>query len=249
MVRWFASNAKPFHISFSIGVVAMMNRRQITQAAALGLSASSGLALAQTAKVLAPAAKPAAAPAQMAIAPGKDFSVINPKVPVEAPAGKIEVVEFFWFNCPHCYHFEAMLNPWVQKLPANVAYRKVPVGFNPSFVPQQKMFYALEAMGQLAALTPQIFKAIHEQRVKLDTESQITDWLAKQGVDKAKFTAMFSSFAIGSKATRASKLQDAYQIDGVPAMGVAGQFLTNGTMTGSMSRMLQVVSALIAQQK
>jgi len=229
----------------------MMNRRQITQAAALGLSASSGLALAQAAKAVASGKAPAAAaaPATIAISAGKDFAVVNPKAPVEAPAGKIEVVEFFWFNCPHCYHFEAMLDPWVAKLPANVAYRKVPVGFNPSFVPQQKMFYALEAMGQLAALTPKIFKAIHEQRIKLDTESQITDWLAKQGVDKAKFSAMFSSFAIGSKATRASKLQDAYQVDGVPAMGVAGQFLTNGTMTGSMPRMLQVVSSLIAQQK
>ena len=175
--------------------------------------------------------------------------MINPKAPVEAPAGKIEVVEFFWFNCSHCYHFEAMLNPWVAKLPAHVAYRKVPVGFNPSFVPQQKMFYALEAMGLLPALVPKIFKAIHEQNIKLDTEAQITAWLVKQGVDKAKFNAMFSSFAISSKATRATKLQDAYQLDGVPSMGVAGQFLTNGTMAGGMPRMLQVVSSLIAQQK
>lgn len=229
----------------------MMNRRQITQAAALGLSAGSSLALAQAAKVAAPAAKaaPAPAPATIAIRAGKDFAVINPKAPVEAPAGKIEVVEFFWFNCSHCYHFEAMLNPWVAKLPAHVAYRKVPVGFNPSFVPQQKMFYALEAMGLLPALVPKIFKAIHEQNIKLDTEAQITAWLVKQGVDKAKFNAMFSSFAIGSKATRASKLQDAYQLDGVPSMGVAGQFLTNGTMAGGMPRMLQVVSSLIAQQK
>ncbi len=229
----------------------MMNRRQITQAAALGLSAGSSLALAQAAKVAAPAAKaaPAPAPATIAIRAGKDFAVINPKAPVEAPAGKIEVVEFFWFNCSHCYHFEAMLNPWVAKLPAHVAYRKVPVGFNPSFVPQQKMFYALEAMGLLPALVPKIFKAIHEQNIKLDTEAQITAWLVKQGVDKAKFNAMFSSFAISSKATRATKLQDAYQLDGVPSMGVAGQFLTNGTMAGSMPRMLQVVSSLIAQQK
>ena len=229
----------------------MMNRRQITQAAALGLSAGSSLALAQAAKVAAPAAKaaPAPAPATIAIRAGKDFAVINPKAPVEAPTGKIEVVEFFWFNCSHCYHFEAMLNPWVAKLPAHVAYRKVPVGFNPSFVPQQKMFYALEAMGLLPALVPKIFKAIHEQNIKLDTEAQITAWLVKQGVDKAKFNAMFSSFAISSKATRATKLQDAYQLDGVPSMGVAGQFLTNGTMAGGMPRMLQVVSSLIAQQK
>ena len=220
----------------------MMNRRQITQFAALGLSAGSGLSLAQ-------AAGKVVAPATIAITPGKDFAVVNPKAPVEAPAGKIEVVEFFWFNCPHCFHFEAMLNPWVAKLPANVAYRKLPVGFNPSFVPQQKMFYALEAMGLLNGLTPKIFKAIHEQNIKLDSEAQITDWLVKQGVDKAKFSAMFKSFAIGSKATRATKLQDAYQVDGVPAMGVAGQFLTNGTMTGSMPRMLQVVSSLIARQK
>jgi thiol:disulfide interchange protein DsbA len=102
-------------------------------------------------------------------------------------------------------------------------------------------------MGQLAALTPKIFNAIHEQHIKLDTEQQILDWLPKQGVDKAKFQAMFSSFAIASKATRATKLQNAYQLDGVPALGVAGQYLTNGTMTGGMPRMLQVASALIAR--
>ncbi|MFI0547180.1 MAG: thiol:disulfide interchange protein DsbA/DsbL [Brachymonas sp.] len=228
----------------------MMNRRQITQAAALGLSAGSGLALAQAAtaaKAPPPAAAPASTVATLPISPGKDFLAINPKASVEAPAGKIEVVEFFWFNCSHCYHFEALLNPWVAKLPAHVAYRKVPVGFDPNFVPQQKMFYALEAMGLLSSLMPKIFKAIHEQRIKLDTEAQITEWLAKQGVDKAKFSAMFSSFAIASKATRATKLQNAYQLDGVPALGVAGQYLTNGTMTGGMPRMLQVASALIAR--
>lgn len=226
----------------------MMNRRQITQAAALGLSASSGLALAQAAKAVAPSSKTAApAASTISITPGKDFLVISPKAPVEAPAGKVEVVEFFWFNCPHCYHFEAMLNPWVAKLPPQVAYRKVPVGFDPRFVPQQKMFYALEAMGLLAGLTPKIFKAIHEDKINLDSEAQISAWLGKQGVDMTKFKAMFSSFAIASKATRATKLQDAYQLDGVPALGVAGQFLTNGTLTGSMPKMLQVANALIAK--
>ncbi len=229
----------------------MMNRRQLSQGAALLLgSSATGLLYAQTAaaaKAAPAAAKPAAA--NIAITPGKDFLVIDPRAPVEAPAGKIEVVEFFWYNCSHCYHFEEVINPWIKKLPANVAFRKVPVGFNPSFVPQQKMFYALEALGLLPSLNSKIFNAIHQQRIKLDSEAQITDWLVKQGVDKAKFSAMFNSFAIGSKATRASKLQDAYQVDGVPAMGVAGQYFTNGTMAGGMPRLLQVVSSLIAQQK
>ena len=221
----------------------MMNRRQITQFAALGLSAGSGLSLAQ-------AAGKVVAPATIAITPGKDFAVVNPKAPVEAPAGKIEVVEFFWFNCPHCFHFEAMLNPWVAKLPAHVAYRKVPVGFNPSFVPQQKLYYALEGLKLLDTIHPKVFQAVHAERINLSKEEQIMDWMAKQpGVDMAKFKEMYNSFSVANQVKKASQLQLEYDVEGVPAMGVAGQFYTDGGKAGSMPNVLRTVDYLILTQR
>ena len=232
----------------------MMNRRQLGQIGALGLGAGSGLLHAATSTLAAagkaPASQAAASTAgTVAITAGKDYLVVKPPAPVEAPAGKIEVVEFFWYKCPHCFHFEPLLEPWVQKLPQTVAFRRVPVGFNPTFIPLQKLYYTIEAMGLVGSLHSKIFNAIHLQNVQLDTDAQIAAWIAKQGVDAKQFAAMYSSFAIASKATRASKLQDAYQIDGVPAMGVAGQFLSNGGLAGNMPRLLQVINTLIAQQK
>lgn len=216
----------------------MMNRRQLNQAAALTLgAAASGSIWAQAATAQAPASFRA----------GRDYLIVNPKAPTQAPAGKIEVVEFFWYNCPHCHSFEPILSQWVAQAPDYIAFRKVPVAFNASFVPQQKMFYALETMGLLNQLHSKIFDAIHHKHERLDSESQITSWLKKQGVDTAKFSAQYNSFAVSTKATAATKLQDAYRVDGVPALGVNGQYFTSGSQAQGLQRALQVVSALAAQ--
>ena len=177
---------------------------------------------------------------------GLDYIKLGKPVASDAPKGKIEVLEFFWYHCPHCNHFEPTLEAWLQRLPQDVSFKRVPVGFRPSFVPAQQLFYTLEAMGLLKKLHKLVFAAIHAEKQSLDTREQIVDWVVKQGVDKAKFVAVFDGFTVGSKVTRATKLQTAYNVSGVPALGIAGQFYTDGSTAQSMTRALQITDYLIA---
>lgn len=176
---------------------------------------------------------------------GTDYAVLETIAPVEAPAGKIEVVEFFWYNCMHCNAFEPILGEWAKKLPKDVAFRRVPVAFNASFAPQQRLYYALEAMGLLEKVHPKVFAAIHVDKLNLSKGEAITEWIGKNGVDTAKFLVQYNSFGVVTKAQKASQLQNAFKVEGVPALGVAGRFYTDGTMARSMERALLVVQSLL----
>jgi thiol:disulfide interchange protein DsbA len=212
-----------------------LKRRDFSQAAA-------GVALASAA-LLSPLAH---AQARKPVA-GKDFHILDAKAPVEAPAGKIEVVEFFWYSCPHCNIFEPALANWVKALPKDMAFKRTHVAFNDGFVPQQRLFLALEALGLLEKLHLKVFNAIHTEKINLAKGDAITDWVVKQGVDKTKFLEQFNSFSVSTKATRSTQLQNAYRVEGVPALGIAGRFYTDGAMAGSMERALQVAEYLIAE--
>lgn len=176
-----------------------------------------------------------------------DYLPLDKKAAVEAPAGKIEVIEFFWYNCPHCNAFEPTLDAWIKRLPKDIAMRRVPVGFRDEFVPQQRLYFTLEAMGLLDQLHAKVYAAIHTEKQQLSKGDAIIDWVAKQGVDKAKFSELFNSFSMATKASRATQLQNAYGVQGVPALGVAGRFYTDGTLAGSMGRVLQIVDFLVAE--
>ena len=167
-------------------------------------------------------------------------------MPVEAPDGTIEVVEFFWYNCPHCNAFEPSLEAWQKRLPSDVVLRRVPVGFRGEFVPQQRLYFTLQEMGLLDKLHAKVFAAIHVERLDLTRGTTIASWIGQQGVDKAKFGTIYDSADVGKKVREATQLQDAYGVAGVPALGVAGRFYTDGAMAGSMSRVLQVVDYLVA---
>lgn len=188
----------------------------------------------------------AGARAQGAPVEGRQFVRLSQPAPVSLPPGKkIEVVEFFGYWCPHCYAFEPTLEAWVKRLTADVAFRQVPVAFS---VPQQaiqKAYFALEEMGQIQALHKRIFAAIHVQNRRLNTESEIFDWVGAQGVDMAKFRAAFGSFSVNTRASRARQLSAEYKIDGVPTLGVHGRYFTSGSLTGGNERMIQVAEHLI----
>ena len=179
--------------------------------------------------------------------PGTQFNVIEPRAPVEAPADKVEVVEFFWYSCSHCNAFEPTLEAWVKKLPKDVVFKRVPIAFQASHVPQQRLFYALEAMGLVEKLHTKVFAAIHVERANLAMGEAITEWVARQGVDRAKFVEQYNSFSVVTKSGKGTQLQNAYKVEGVPALGVAGRFYTDGSKTGSMDRALQVVEYLVGQ--
>lgn len=177
---------------------------------------------------------------------GSDYYVLDPRAPVDAPKGKIEVVEFFWYSCTHCNAFEPTLEAWVKKLPKDVSFRRVHVSFRADFVPQQRLYGTLEAMGLLDKLHAKVFNAIHVEKLKLDKGDTIVEWVGQQGVDKAKFLEQYNSFAVVTKANKSTQLQNAYKVEGVPSLGVAGRFYTDGTLAKSMERALQIVDSLVA---
>lgn len=173
---------------------------------------------------------------------GSDFIRLKRTAPVDSPAGQIEVVEFFAYSCVHCYNFEPLLKDWMRQKPANVVIKRVPVGFNPAFEPMQRLYYTLEAMNLVETLHDKVFQAIHVDRQRLQTAEAITAWIAKQGVDQAKFTAAFNSFGVTGKVRRATQLQDAYEVEATPSLGVAGRYY----VPGQAARTILVANTLIA---
>ena len=167
--------------------------------------------------------------------------------PLAAPAdGKVEVIEFFWYGCPHCNSFEPMLDAWAKKLPADVAFRRVPVAFREEpFAAHQRIYYALEALGLLEQMHRKVFFAIHNERQRLDKPQDIAAFMAKNGVDSARFLDAYNSFGVQTKQRQARQLGDAYKIDGVPALGINGRWFTSGTLAGSLDRSLAVADHLI----
>jgi protein dithiol oxidoreductase (disulfide-forming) len=215
-----------------------MKRRAFSLSTASALAASTfGLALPHAAQ--AQAKKPVE---------GTDYLELDKRAPTEAAAGKVEVVEFFWYSCPHCNAFEPRLTAWLKNLPKDVAFRRVPVAFNTSFLPQQKLFYALEAMGKIEELQTRVFNAIHVEKQRLDRDDTIVAWVVKQGLDKEKFQLAYN-FTAPKKAQKATELQDAYKVSGVPALGIAGRYYTDGSLAQSMDRALQVTEYLVAESR
>jgi thiol:disulfide interchange protein DsbA len=169
--------------------------------------------------------------------------------PLPPPGGgKIEVVEFFWYGCPHCFAFEPMLDVWQKKLPADVAFRRIPVAFREEpFTTHQRLYFALESMGLIDSMHRKVFNAIHLDKQRLDKLPEIVALVGKSGVDAAKFTEAFNSFSVQTKARQAKQLAEAYRIDGVPALGVQGRFYTSGTLAGGGERALVVADYLVAR--
>ena len=214
-----------------------MKRREFSLSAA-SAAAATALSL--------PMAAPALAQARQ-FKEGKDYVKLGKPAASEAPAGKVEVIEFFWYSCGHCNAFEPTLEAWIKSAPKDLQIRRVPVAFNASFVPQQKLYYTLEGMGKLPDLHAKVFRAVHVERLPLNKDELIFDWVAKQGVDVPKFKEVYGSFTVANQVRKAVQLQDAYQVEGVPSMGVAGRYYTDGSMAGNMQSVLQVVEYLVAQ--
>ena len=206
-----------------------MNRREWTLATAT-LAALPGFALAQA----------SGEPRE-----GREYAVLEKRVPTEVPAGKVEVIEFFWYSCPHCNAFEPTMESWIKAAPADVVVKRVPVAFRADFQPQQKLYYTLEALNNVDEFQMKVFNAVHRERQALNTDDAIIAWAVKQGFERAKFTEAYQSFSVATKVRRAVQLQDAYKVEGVPSLGIGGRFYTDGTMAGSMERALQVTTFLI----
>jgi thiol:disulfide interchange protein DsbA len=163
---------------------------------------------------------------------GTDYRTLEK--PLQTDSGKkVEVTEFFWYDCPHCNAFEPALEAWVKKNADKINFKRVPVAFRDSFIPQQKLYYTLEAMGKVDALHAKVFRAIHGERQQLETDSQIAAFVAKQGIDPKKFAATYNSFGVQTKVRRATQLQAEYKVDGVPMLAIDGRYLTSPAIVGA----------------
>lgn len=188
-----------------------------------------------------------AAQAQLLYSQGTQYQVIpGATKPV---AGKpIVVQEFFWYGCPHCYHFEPFLTKWLSKKPANVDFVRIPAVFRPDWKVHARTYYALQELGKLEQLHEKIFAAIHKDRKRLNTLEEMADFLATQGGDKKSFTEAYNSFTVDGEMRKGVKKQAAYQINGVPTVIVNGKYMTSGSMTGTYDRLLEVVDFLVAKE-
>lgn len=161
---------------------------------------------------------------------------------------KIEVLEFFWYGCPHCYTFEPVVQQWLKTKPANVEFIRVPVVFRPEWKVHARTYYSLQVMGLIDQLHEDIFKEIQKNRKRLDTESSMIDFIASKGINREEFTEVFKSFSIDGKLRKAIKLLKDYNIEGVPAMAVNGKYLITGKKAGSYENMTRIADHLVSKE-
>lgn len=178
---------------------------------------------------------------------GKHYTRLQMQQPTEAN-NKVEVIEFFSYSCPHCSDFEPVLQAWTKKLPADVTFRKVPAVFRENWAPGARIFYTLEAMDQLDRLHVAVFNAMIKERINLNDEKILFDWMAKQGVDRQKFADIYKSFSIDGKVRRAIEMTQEYGFGGVPVVIVGGKYMPAPNI-GTFGNMLQVVDDLIVKNR
>nr|MBA3755395.1 thiol:disulfide interchange protein DsbA/DsbL [Nitrosomonas sp.] len=166
------------------------------------------------------------------IVEGKDYTVLANPQPTQA-SGKIEVLEFFWYGCPHCYSLHPHLKTWLMNIPGDVDFHYVPAIFRPNWVSGAKIFYAIEAIGVTSTLHDKVYDAMHRDKIDLNNESILFDWIEKQGIDRKKFESTYNSFAVQNQVARSTQMSRQYQLTGVPALVINGKYLTNGRMGGT----------------
>ena len=182
---------------------------------------------------------------QASIIAGHDYIVLSAPQRQESN-GKIEVVEFFSWGCPHCYEFYPMLSRWLSTLPKDAAFKRVPVGLgHPEWEALARAYYALQSTGDVDRLDSQIFEDIHRNHVWLYDEQSITAWVGKHGVNVAKFTEAFRSFGVNTSAGQAEQRAEDYRIPGVPTLAIAGKY----TVDGDQAKMLTTSDQLIVMER
>jgi thiol:disulfide interchange protein DsbA len=194
-----------------------------------------------------------AAAGAFAQVPGKDFTPVTPPQPTES-GNKIEVIEFFSYACPHCATLEGPLNAWLKKKPADVEVKRVPTIFHESWTPFARLYYSLEALGLVDKLHGEVFKAIHDQKIRLQDPKVMADWVAGKGVDRKKFTDAYDSFTVKSQTQRSTDVTRRYNVEFTPALVVNGRFLTGPSMTSpgatvDYERFFKVLDQLIANSR
>jgi thiol:disulfide interchange protein DsbA len=184
-------------------------------------------------------------PSAQAVDAGIDYLQVSPAQRTEVKSNQVEVLEFFWYRCPHCYDLEPELRAWAKKLPKNVVLKRVPGILNDSWIPLTRAYYALEALGLVDKLHLEVFQAIHSHGMDLNDPETFFDWAVTKGVDRKKLAAAYNSFGVNSKVMRAKQMTQAYKLTGVPGFAVNGKYTTSAYMTGSHAKLFEALDELI----
>ena len=179
---------------------------------------------------------------------GKEYTTLKVPQPV-ATGKKIEVLEFFWYRCPHCAQLEPGLHAWLKKLPKDAQIRRIPAVFRDDWMPGAKIYYALQDVDATDKLHAKVFDAYHLDKLNLNDEAVLMTWVAKQGLDRTKFDAAYKSFSTQSRATQGGMLARAYNLSGVPSFAIDGKYVTAESMTGSEPRLFEVLDQLIVMAR
>ena len=179
---------------------------------------------------------------------GLDYQRLSPTQPTSSAPDQVEVAEVFWYGCPHCFHFDPMVEAWRAKKAEYVNFVRVPAVWNPLLQLHARAFYTAEALGKGAAMHSEFFKEIHERGNSLDTEQKLQEFFGRFGVDAAAFKTAFDSFAVHAKLQRADELNLRYRIGGVPTLIVNGKYTTEGSQTANYEDLLELANVLAAAE-
>lgn len=188
------------------------------------------------------------------ITAGKDYLVVKPPQPTDS-GNKVEVLEFFFYGCPHCSNLQPPLEAWLKRKPGDVDFKRVPAVFQDSWVPLTRAYYTIEAMGLVDKLHQEFFAALHKQRINLKDANAIFDWVAGKGVDRKKFADTYNSFGVNGRTQRSIELTRKFDIPGTPALVIDGKYIASPSMILKSERVIdydrffEVVDALIAESR
>jgi protein dithiol oxidoreductase (disulfide-forming) len=187
---------------------------------------------------------------------GQQYRVLKPRIATTAGEKKIEVIEFFWFGCPHCNSLDPSLEAWLKKAPADVAFKRVHINFdaegssNKRTENHQRLFYVLETLGLNATQNSAVFNAIHADRKRLNSRDEILEWAKSRNLDIAKFSAAYDdSFTLSRKMRAATALQESHKVDGVPYFSVDGQYITSPSIASGEAGFYSTLDFLIAKTR
>ena len=190
-----------------------------------------------------------AAAAAASLVEGRDYRRIVPAQPTEAPPGQVEVVELFWYGCPHCHRFEPYLERWLERKPEGVHFRRMPATFNRLWILHARAYYTAEALGVLDRIHHPLFEAIHVLKRRLDTKERLQAFFAEHGVKPEDFEAVWGSFAVEARVRRAQEMTRRYRVHGTPSLVIAGKYILDGDNAGGdFDRMLEIAQELVRRE-
>lgn len=178
----------------------------------------------------------------------EDYVELAAPQPTSDPK-KIEVVELFWYGCPHCYKLEPLLDSWVSAQPDDVVFVRIPATLGPNWEILARAYYTAELLGVVKKIHAPLFKAIHEEKKRFEDEASLATFFAAHGVDEKQFTDAFNSFGVTAKLNRAKQMTRNYGISGVPTLIINGKYRTSASEAGSHQGMLKAADRLIEQER